>query len=254
LSSGRPRNGRAGPGDRSRTLDALLGIRELIHSGQARAGERLSELALVERLGLSRTPVRAALARLEQEGLVEAIASGGYAVRAFSAADVADAIELRGVLEGTAARLAAERGCAASALEEAHSLLRSLGEAIGAEGERVRFDDYVACNERFHALLASMCGSPVIARGIERAVSLPFASPSAFLGAQAELPRFRAELVAAQHQHRAIIEAIERREGARAEALAREHARLAQRNLGAVLDSDALMERVPGLASIRPQT
>jgi GntR family transcriptional regulator of vanillate catabolism len=52
----------------------------------------------------------AALARLEQEGLVDAIPSGGYAVRSFTREDVIDAIELRGVLEGTALRLAAERG------------------------------------------------------------------------------------------------------------------------------------------------
>ena len=98
----------------SQTLRAALGVRDLLYSGIFRPGERLSEISLSERLGLSRTPIRAALARLEQEGLVELIPSGGYAVRTFSEADIIDAIELRGVLEGTAARLAAERGVSGS--------------------------------------------------------------------------------------------------------------------------------------------
>ena len=90
----------------SQTLAALLRLRDLILEGGLAPGERLSELAVVERLGVSRTPVRAALARLEHEGLVEALPGGGYAVREFSRADVNDAIEIRGVLEGLAARLA----------------------------------------------------------------------------------------------------------------------------------------------------
>ena len=89
---------------------ALMGVRELIISGELAAGARLHEVALSARLGISRTPLRAALARLGQEGLVEALPTGGYAVRSFSREDVIDAIELRGVLEGTAVRLAAERG------------------------------------------------------------------------------------------------------------------------------------------------
>lgn len=100
----------------SQTLKAVLGVRDLVFSSLIAPGERLSEISISERLGLSRTPVRAALARLEQEGILEAIPSGGYSVRQFSEADVADAIELRGVLEGTAARLAAERGVAPARL------------------------------------------------------------------------------------------------------------------------------------------
>ena len=100
----------------SQTVTALLELRELILGGELSPGQRLSELAVVERLGVSRTPVRAALARLQEEGLVEAIPSGGYAVRAFSEQEVNEAIELRGVLEGLAARLAAEKGADVQAL------------------------------------------------------------------------------------------------------------------------------------------
>ena len=77
--------------------------------GDFQPGERLSELPLVARLGVSRTPIRLALDRLAHEGLLEASPTGGFVVRAFTIEDVWDAIETRGVLEGAAARLAAER-------------------------------------------------------------------------------------------------------------------------------------------------
>src|SRR5690349_24794897 len=90
----------------SQTGRTLLVLREMLLKGEVRPGERLSELALVERLGVSRTPIRLAFDRLAHEGLVEASPSGGFVVREFTIADIWDAIDMRGVLEGTAARLA----------------------------------------------------------------------------------------------------------------------------------------------------
>jgi tripartite-type tricarboxylate transporter receptor subunit TctC len=68
------------------------------------AGQRLAEIPLAQQLGVSRTPVRRALAMLAQEGLVSESESRGYLVREFSFQEVLDAIDLRGVLEGHAAR------------------------------------------------------------------------------------------------------------------------------------------------------
>ena len=96
----------AGGATESAQVRALLQLRELILSGELAGGSRIAELAIVERLGVSRTPIRAALMRLEQEGLLEALPNGGYVVQTFSERDVADAIELRGTLEGLLARLA----------------------------------------------------------------------------------------------------------------------------------------------------
>src|SRR5262249_43394182 len=93
----------------SQTGRTLLSLREMLLRGDFQPGERLSELPLVARLGVSRTPIRLALDRLANEGLLEVVPSGGFVVREFTVGDIWDAIEMRGVLEGTAARLAAER-------------------------------------------------------------------------------------------------------------------------------------------------
>ena len=113
----------AGGATESAQVRALLQLRELILSGELAGGSRIAELAIVERLGVSRTPIRAALMRLEQEGLLEALPNGGYVVQTFSERDISDAIELRGTLEGLLARLAAERGAPAGVLTEARTLL-----------------------------------------------------------------------------------------------------------------------------------
>ena len=98
----------------SQSMRALLRLRELLLAGEFEAGSRMSELPLVERLGVSRTPLRLALATLEHEGLLELAPGGGYAVRSFTRKDIDHAIELRGVLEGTAARFASVSGSTAS--------------------------------------------------------------------------------------------------------------------------------------------
>ncbi|MEH6647013.1 GntR family transcriptional regulator [Sulfitobacter sp.] len=208
---------------------ALLGLRSLVLSGEYEGGQRLSEVAMAKQLGLSRTPLRQAMDRLVAEGLLERIETGGCRVASFSNDDISDAIELRGVMEGTAVRLAAERGVDPSLLAQAAAVLDSIDEALGAAAE-LDFDRYVVENARFHALLAQFPKSPIVAREIERMSLLPFASPSAFLSDQAMIPDFQVSLGYAQRQHRAILEAIVAREGARAEALTREHARLALAN------------------------
>ena len=115
--------------------------------------------------------------------------------------------------------------------------------------DNIDFDAYVHENARFHALLAGMSGSQIIEREVARISQLPLASPSAFLREQELIPDFSASLVIAQGQHRAILEAIVAREGARAEALSREHARLARRNLDYLANAGpGVATRVPGLS------
>jgi GntR family transcriptional regulator of vanillate catabolism len=235
----------------SQSVRAQLRLREMILAGELPGGERIAELAIVERLGVSRTPIRSALIRLEQEGLLEALPNGGYAVRVFTERDVADAIELRGTVEGLAARLAAERGVAPGLLAQARECLDRVDVLLARPAlDDSAFVGYVDMNARFHALLSEMSGSAVIQRELERIVSMPFASPSGFVVRQADSPQARDMLIVAQDQHRQVLDAIGRREGARAEAIMREHSRLAQRNLREAVAGQQF-ERMPGVQLIR---
>lgn len=238
---------------KTHAMRALLSLRERILSGEYAAGMRLLEVPTAEALDISRTPVREAMSRLVEEGLLERAPAGGFVVRRFSFADVTDAIELRGVLEGCAARLAAERGVAPALMEEIGGTVSQLDQCFGDRLSDVDFDSYSELNTTFHIQLAGLAGSEMIRRELERATHLPFASPSAFLFNTDLFAAFHKSLHVAQEHHRALVEAITAREGARAEALAREHARIARSNLEYVLTKDRdLISRVPGLALIVP--
>ena len=239
-------------GPSSQTVKALLSLRELILSGELSPGERISELSVVERLGVSRTPIRMALVRLEEEGLLELIPSGGFSVKAFSERDIDDAIEVRGTLEGLAARLCAERGLTNAARGDFHDCLAAIDELVATPRVTVeQFSRYVDLNARFHALLIEFANSPVLARQLKRALNLPFASHNAFVRVQAELPEAHMVMSTAQDQHRGAIRAIEGKDGQRAEAIMREHARLAIRNLELALQNQRMRGLVPGSALIR---
>ena len=124
----------------SQAVKAQQRLREWILAGDLPGGSRIAELALVDRLGMSRTPIRAALMRLGQEGLLETLSGGGYAVRTFSEREVADAIELRGTLEGLAARLAAERGVRPAVLKQATECLDQIDLLLRQVRRQLRAD------------------------------------------------------------------------------------------------------------------
>ncbi|CAN7147937.1 GntR family transcriptional regulator [Acidovorax sp. LjRoot66] len=235
----------------SQSVKAQLRLREMILAGELAGGARIAELPLVELLGVSRTPIRAALMRLEQEGLLHRLPGGGYAVRTFSETDVADAIELRGTMEGLAARLAAERGVEAGVMADTVQCLDEIDAVLAPRSlDDEGFSAYVALNARFHHLLSRMVGSGVIVRELDRVKGLPFASPSAFVVVQTHSPAARDMLVVAQDQHRQVLDAIERREGARAEAIMREHSRITRRNLLAAVQASQ-GQGLPGVQLIR---
>lgn len=236
----------------SQTVKAQLRLRELIVGGELPPGQRIAEVALVERIGASRTPIRAALHRLADEGLLEALPGGGFVVKHFSESDIHDAIELRGTLEGLAARLAAERGASSLLLAQARECVAAIDRMLAAPAlDEAAFADYAAHNARFHDLLAAMSGSALLQRQLDRVTALPFAGPNAFVLAVAEGTRSRESLLVAQAQHRAVVDAIAAREGARAEALMREHARIAQENLRDALKSPRTLPPIPGAGLIR---
>ena len=231
---------------------ALFELRQRIISGEIAGGTRLYEVALAEELEISRTPVREAMSRLAEEGLLERVAGGGFMVRSFNVRDVIDAIEIRGVLEGTAARLAAERGVTADQLRSIKAVVKQLDECVGKAPADVKFDEYSELNAVFHAELALLSDSDLLVRELTRAKSLPFASPSAFLPDKTDITAFRLSLLIAQDQHRMLVRAIEAHEGYRAESIAREHARIARGNLEFVLNEPSgLIEQIPSMALVK---
>ena len=230
---------------------AQVRLRERILSGDLPAGARLFEVAMAEALEISRTPVREAMARLAEEGLLERLRSGGFVVRGFSIDEAIDAIELRGVLEGTAARMAAERGVPKEHMTAISTTLARLDACFGESLEDMDFEAYAALNEQFHHELRNLAGSRVLEREIERVARLPFASPSSFLAKRASERDFHQSLIPAQEQHRSIVAAITAGEGTRAEFIAREHARAARRSLEKILSAEpALAQGRPGVPMI----
>jgi GntR family transcriptional regulator of vanillate catabolism len=221
----------------------VLTLREQLLQGEFSPGERLTELGLASRLKASRTPTRLALERLANEGLLDTIPSGGFRVRSFALADIRDAIEIRGVLEGTAARFAAERLGATGELAQ----LKRLGTEAVMEFP-VTFEGfarYLDANKNFHRELWRLAQSRSLIWELEHACKIPFAAPEALVFSVADLEQATAWVAA--EQHRAIVEAIENREGARAEALAREHSRISRRNLELAFKAKGSSNHSPGL-------
>ena len=171
-------------------------------------------------------------------------------VREYTRTDIDDAIELRGVLEGTAARLAAERLESEGELEPLRACCRELDVVVRTPSIEA-FMAYLRLNEEFHHTFRQLAKSPQIGRALEHVLALPFAPPSALLMIHAALPESWEILLVAQHQHNALVEAIGRREGARADAIAREHARIARQNLDVALENRQLLEHLPGSPLLR---
>ena len=231
---------------------AIVRIREMILRGELGPGERVAEAPLAERLGMSRTPVRQALPVLAQEGLLAEHQTRGYVVRGFSTADVLDAIDLRGVLEGLAARRVAERGASRTLLQALRVCLAE-GDQILAEGHVAdKFEAlYVDMNVRFHQLIVAECRSPIIQQALERNARIPFAGPQALALDKTSLERMYDTMAYAHRQHHCIVAALERGESSRVEALMREHTNPVKENLNIPGTSEELREVKPHLALVR---
>jgi DNA-binding GntR family transcriptional regulator len=191
--------------------DRLL---EEIRHGTLPPGARLREVELAERLGISRTPVREALRLLEADGLVEHLPRQGASLRRLGYAEVMELYEMRAVLEGTAARLAAR---AASDLE-----LREL-QAINADMTAATAPESVArLNRQFHHALINAAKN----RYLQRAIGA-MARTLLILGPSTLFDPDRSAAAAAEHD--ALLRRLESRDGAGAETVMRAHIEAAHR-------------------------
>jgi GntR family transcriptional regulator of vanillate catabolism len=213
-------------------------LREMILRGGLMPGERITETDIARRLGVSRTPIRQALPALAQEGLLTLAGARGYMVRAFTVREVLDAIDVRGMLEGMAGRLVAERGAGRglvsglrACLAEGDAMFEG-GGALSSDGE----SPYAEMNGRFHALIVAAAASKVIGDAIAFNDRVPFAAATSFAFDKATPAANFAILRYAHRQHHAIVQALENGEGARVEALLREHTYPVKESLNLVGD------------------
>ena len=227
----------------------LMQLREYILRGDFAPGRRLAEQQIAELLGSSRTPVRSALVTLEQEGLVQANETGGFAVRQFTVREVIDAISVRGLLEGMAARLVAEHGLTRqldldlqSCLDEGDKALESL------QLTTQEYARYVSMNDRFHELIVDASGNHALQRAVAMNDKLPFASASALLPMHGSVDGDRDWMMYAHKQHHMLLAALRQGEGCRAQAIAQEHTEVAQMNLRQALEKRQVAEQlIPGM-------
>src|SRR3954452_714696 len=188
---------------RLRSVSVLEAVRAALMSGEHKPGERLHEVRLATRLGVSRTPVRAAFQQLAAEGLLEYAPNRGFSVRDFPVAEVINAYEIRAVLEGLAARLAAERGLSREQLVAIEQALAD-GDALLARGSLQPGDRpaYGAVNAAIHEAIHAAAGSRMIGEMIALCQKVPLSSPRNVVGFEARDVRRRHD------DHHRIVEAI----------------------------------------------
>lgn len=192
-------------------------LRARILNGEIRPGERLREVELAEDLGLSRTPVREAIRRLEQDGIVEHAAHKGAVVRLLDQSSITELYTIREVLEGTAARLAAQH---ASETE-----IEALEEVLATQPPES--DDLDAAEaSRRNAIFHGAIGQAAHNRFLLSAMD-GIASALTLLGPTTLAMKGRID--AARTEHQAILSAIAARDADAAEDAARAHIRSAHR-------------------------
>ena len=203
-------------------------IRRKILSGQFRSGDRLREAALVAQLGVSRTPIREALRRLQSDGLVDFEPNKGARVTSWSPRDLLDAFSIRVQIEALAARLAAERisELQIAALERLAAGMEALLETE-SEAQEIQHGEL---NNEFHhtiieaaassgieAIMSTVVAVPIVdGRDGATSVDLPLGQRTIQHYSQTELRR------RASH-HREIIAALKARDSEWAESIVRTH-------------------------------
>jgi DNA-binding GntR family transcriptional regulator len=186
-------------------------IREAIINGDLKQGERLMETQLADEMGVSRTPVREAIRKLELEGFVVMIPRKGAYVAGLSLKDIVDVFEIRAALEALAGSLAAER-MTDNELEELERLLVRIGECA----ERKDVEQFVELDTQFHDILFQASRNARLSQMINNL--------------RDQIQRFRATSLAypgrlkyAFDEHKKIVEALSERNSELVAILAKDH-------------------------------
>ena len=199
-------------------------LREAIISGVLRPGERLMEIQLAEELGVSRTPVREAIRKLELERFVVMLPRRGTYVANLSLKDINEVFEIRAALDGLAAGLAAER-----ITEEELELMERLLVEIAEHIEQRNNQKIVEADEAFHDILYRASRN-------ERLVGIIYNLREQFTRFRSVSINYPGRLQNTLEEHRQLVEAIARREPDMAQQKAREHIENAEQTLLLELD------------------
>lgn len=195
-------------------------VRAAIQSGQLAIGERVTEVELAEKFGVSRTPIREAVSRLEADGLLTNEPRRGLVVTNLTHQQIVELYIMREVLEGAAGRLAAQ---SASETE-----LATLANLIEAEPRFLSDPKRLSeINRNFHSLLALTAHNRYLLRSLNQlSVTMSLLPSLLHEGDRAEV---------AHKEHQAIVEALVRRDGEAAEAAIKAHVRSSQRHRMAIM-------------------
>jgi DNA-binding GntR family transcriptional regulator len=183
-------------------------------------GHQVLEAALATELGISRTPVRAALIRLHDEGLVELISRHGMRVLPLSAQDMRELYEVLTALESAAAELAARRRPAAAELRPLERATRDMARALVADD----LDAWAEADARFHRRLVALSGNALLAQAALRYADRVHRARRFTL-------RLRQRPLASTREHEALVERIRAGDADGAAAANRAHRQRASREL-----------------------
>lgn len=208
-------------------------IRGAITGRKLAPGSKLSVPELARRLNVSRTPVKEALTRLEQEGLVTTIPNRGPFVTSLGRDDVREVYQLRELLEGLVARLAAKKvdGPVVAALK---GLVRAQETALASRS----VEAIMEVDMEFHRRLRELAGNrrlDVLLRNLQDQIRIVFAT-------SITIPGRREKAIA---EHREILAAIEQRDPDAAERAARAHIRNVREAVLAAFPSDRSAGELP---------
>lgn len=200
-------------------------LREAIINAVLKPGERLMEIQLAEEMGVSRTPVREAIRKLELEGFVVMVPRKGAYVAGISMKDIADVFEIRAAMEGLAAGLAAER-ITEEELEQLERILVKIGECV----QNKDLEKLIEVDTEFHDTLYQACRNERLVQivsnlreQIQRARTASLSTPG------------RSKY--ALEEHKKIVEAVSERNVELAQMLARDHIENAENAMLDVLNN-----------------
>lgn len=203
-------------------------IRQAIRCGSPPPGGHLSEYELARRYDTSRTPVRHALTLLALQDLVVYREHRGYFVREMDSSEIQGRLRIRAAMEGLAARIVASRGVTAAERSQLRAALAECVEAGAAPMNADRFARYMRAVDQFHEVLRTGADNPLLSETIRRAIDIPFrfANGRTRWIEHERLAAWAAPLriIPAANLDRArVLDAIEERNGPRAESMIREH-------------------------------